>query len=241
MRLRTIVPGSALLLASALAAAHGIDAKPTPATNPDFDIVSTRVSAADRYLQFEMTVSGKAGNSRPSRSGKMAGSDVFSYVWPTKLDSAVVGFDKEQGILALAATAHPDFDDTPWFDENGNANSDDDGDVWHSHWVVLVNDDQCGKGMLKVKDIPPGATPRVPATWPGVPLLLDSPGYTPVFAGNRITVRVPFANARTLHDTAFDGVTAGLRINASMHAPLLCVVAVNDVASGDLSLPGRVE
>jgi hypothetical protein len=39
---------------------------------------------------------------------------------------------------------------------------------------------------------------------------------------------------------SFDGVTAGLRVNASVHAPLLCVADVFDVASGDLSLPGKV-
>ncbi len=40
---------------------------------------------------------------------------------------------------------------------------------------------------------------------------------------------------------AFDGVTAGLRVSASAHQPLLCVVNVFDVASGDLSLPGTAE
>jgi len=39
----------------------------------------------------------------------------------------------------------------------------------------------------------------------------------------------------------FDGVTAGLRVNADLHSPLLCVTNVYDVASGDLSLPGKVE
>ena len=32
---------------------------------------------------------------------------------PTSLDPSVVGFDKGAGILAMAATSHPDFDDTP--------------------------------------------------------------------------------------------------------------------------------
>lgn len=41
---------------------------------------------------------------------------------------------------------------------------------------------------------------------------------------------------------AFDGVTAGLlRVNANLHAPLLCVARVFDVASGGLTLPGRIE
>ena len=38
----------------------------------------------------------------------------------------------------------------------------------------------------------------------------------------------------------FDGVTAALQVNADVHAPLLCVTDVFDVASGDLSLPGEV-
>jgi hypothetical protein len=35
-------------------------------------------------------------------------------------------------------------------------------------------------------------------------------------------------------------VTAGLRVNANVHAPLICVADVFDVASGDLSLPGKI-
>lgn len=53
-------------------------------------------------------------------------------------------------------------------------------------------------------------------------------------------MRVPFANIAIVNEAGFDGVTAGLRVNASAHAPLLCVADVFDVASGDLSLPGRV-
>ena len=88
-----------------------------------------------------MAASGKAGASRPAATGKLAGSQVFSYVWPTTLDPAIVGFEPKAGILAFAVTAHPDFDDTPLFDENGNGDLADDGDVWHSHWVVLAKDD----------------------------------------------------------------------------------------------------
>jgi hypothetical protein len=50
-------------------------------------------------------------------------------------------------------------------------------------------------------------------------------------AVGRLEVRVP----------RFDGVAAGLRVIASAHAPLLCVVDVFKVASGDLSLPGKVD
>uniref|UniRef100_UPI0025878F2E MlaA family lipoprotein n=1 Tax=Pseudomonas sp. TaxID=306 RepID=UPI0025878F2E len=49
-----------------------------------------------------------------------------------------------------------------------------DGDLWHSHWVVLKPDDACGKGALKVVDIPEGAKPKLPKTWPNLPLLIEA-------------------------------------------------------------------
>ncbi|MGH1538989.1 MAG: hypothetical protein ACRBHB_01080 [Arenicella sp.] len=210
------------------------------AQSAEFDIVHAKVEASDNGLTFSMKVSEKAGESRPTPTGKLEGSHVFSYVWPTKIDSSAVGFEKEQGILAMAITSHPDFDDTPLFDENGDGDLGNDGTVWHSHWVVLVPDNACGEGALKVKDIPSGSNPKLPLTWPGLPLLLDSPGYSPVFNQEKVTVRVPFKNAKELQGIAFDGVTSGLRVNESAHAPLLCVVDVFDVASGDLSLPGKI-
>lgn len=223
------------------AEAHEIKAKADNAKMAEFDIVQAKIEASDNWLVFGMNVSASAGKTKPTPTGKLAGSDVFSYVWPTKIDSSAVGFEKEQGILSMAITAHPDFDDTPLFDENGDGNLENDGNVWHSHWVVLVPDDACGKGALKVKDIPEGVTPKLPATWPGLPILIDSPGYSPVIKEDKVEIRVPFRNAKELKNIAFDGVTAGLRVNASAHAPLLCVVDVFDVASGDLSLPGTVE
>ena len=141
----------------------------------------------------------------------------------------------------MAITSHPDFDDTPLFDENADGDLGNDGTVWHSHWVVLVPDNACGEGALKVKDISAGATPKLPLTWPGLPILIDSPGYSPIISEKHVSVRVPFRNAKELKGIAFDGVTSGLRVNESAHAPLLCVVDVFDVASGDLSLPGKVK
>lgn len=41
-------------------------------------------------------------------------------------------------------------------------------------------------------------------------------------------------------DAKFDGVTAGLRVNESVHSPLLCIENVFKIASGDLSLPGKI-
>lgn len=237
----TVVVAGPSLADSGHTHAGGITAAPARAVQAPFDVVHTRITTEDRALVFHMQVSGKAGRTRPTASGKLAGSQVFSYVWPTSLDPADVGFEPKSGILAFAVTAHPDFDDTPLFDENGDGNLRNDGGVWHAHWVVLQPDDACGKGSLKVVDIPEGSKPRLPRTWPGLPLLIDSPGWSPSFERDSVSVRVPFDKVSALQSTKFDGVTAALRVNASLHAPLLCVAKVFKVASGDLSLPGQVD
>lgn len=221
--------------------AGGIATKASKAVKAPFDIVHTKISTKGNVAVFHMAVSGKAGASRPAKSGKLAGSSVFSYVWPTSMDPSVVGFEPKAGILAFAVTTHPDFDDTPLFDENGDGKFDNDGDLWHSHWVVLKPDAACGADALKVVDIPAGAKPRLPKTWPGLPILIDSPGWTPAFHKESVEVRVPFDDIGVVQAGTFDGVTAALRVNASVHEPLLCVVDVFKVASGDLSLPGKVD
>jgi hypothetical protein len=234
----------ALMGSTPLALAHdhtgGIQSKPAAAVRAPFDIVHTKISTEGNVAVFHVAVSGKAGASKPTKLGKLAGSAVFSYVWPTTMDPSVVGFDAKSGILAFAVTAHPDFDDTPLFDENGDGNPNNDGNVWHSHWVVLQPDAACGKDALKVVDIPAGTKPRLPKTWPGLPILIDSPGWSPQFKGGSLKVRVPFDDIGVVNDAGFDGVTAALRVNASVHNPLLCVAKVFKVASGDLSLLGKV-
>ncbi len=218
----------------------GIKAPASKSTLAPFDIIHTKITTEGNVATFHMAVTGKAGESKPTATGKLAGSNVFSYVWPTSIDSSEVGFERNAGILALATTAHPDFDDTPLYDENGDGDTANDGNVWHSHWVVLQPNAQCGEGALGVVDIPEGTKPRLPKTWPGLPILLDSPGWNPTFNHESVEVRVPFDEIGVVENASFDGVTAGLRVNQSVHAPLLCVVNVMDVASGDLSLPGKV-
>ncbi|CCN82912.1 conserved hypothetical protein [Vibrio nigripulchritudo SFn27] len=218
----------------------GMQAEKSNATVSAFDIVHTKATTQGNTATFHIAVSGQAGTVKPTPTGKLAGSDVFSYVWPTTLNSAEVGFEKDAGILAFAVTSHPDFDDTPLYDENGDGDKTNDGDVWHSHWVVLHPNEQCGPGALGVVDIPEGAKPKLPATWPELPLLIDSPDYTPNFDGESLNVEVKFEDIDALKLANFDGVTAGLRVNASAHSPLLCVKDVFDVASGNLSLPGVV-
>lgn len=241
MIIKSLLYSTAVLsLSFAQGLADSIPAKSGNQGDAAFDIVAAGISRAGDLLTFSIAVSGAAGASKPAANGKLEGAAVYSYVWPTTLDSSAVGFDAKQGILALAVTAHPDFDDTPAADENADGDLKNDGGVWHSHWVVLGPDDACGKGALKVIDIPAGTTPRLPATWPGLPLLIDSPGLPPAIDATSVTVRVPVATLGDVGALKFDGVTAGLRVNEQAHAPLLCVTNVFDVASGDLSLPGTV-
>lgn len=206
-----------------------------------FDIVHTKITTEGNVATFHIAVSGKAGSLVPQPNGKLAGSAVFSYVWPTTIDPSVVGFEPKAGILAFAVTSHPDFDDTPLFDENGDGDRNNDGNLWHSHWVVLQPDKACGPDALKVVDIPEGSKPRLPKTWPGFPILLDSPGWSPIFLNETLEVRVPFDDIGVVKAASFDGVTAALRVNANVHAPLLCVADVFKVGSGNLSLPGKTD
>ena len=205
---------------------------------PSFDLATARIVRFGETLIFYQTVYGTAGDTIPEPTGELAGAEVYSYVWPTSLDSSVVGFEAEQGILALAVTSHPDFDDTPLADENGDGDTGNDGGIWHSHWVVLVPDEACESGGLKVRDIPEGETPTLPDTWPQLPILIDSPDYPVDVITNEVVAWVPHENVDYAEAFQFDGVTAGLQVNASIHDPLLCVVNIYDVASGDLSLPG---
>ncbi len=206
-----------------------------------FDILAAHVHRNGRTVTFHMTTNGTAGSKTPEPAGELAGAPVLSYVWPTSLDPSMVGFEGKTGILALAATSHPDFDDTPLYDEDGDGDPANDGTKWHSHWVVLTPTEQCGEGALGVRDIPDGETPAMPATWPGLPIFIDSPGYTPLFDGPEVKINVSFTDADTIAGASYDGVTAALKVNANVHAPLFCVTDVFDIASGDLSLPGKVK
>lgn len=225
---------TALLCLSAGASAHEIKAAANQAVNAAFDIIETRVTTDHEHAIFRTRVRAEAGIEKPKATGKFADSDVYAYVWPTSLNSAEVGFEKDQGIVALAVTFHPDFDDA-----SKRAKSATNRDRWHAHWVVL-NEDKACPGGLKVKDIPQGATPKLPPDWPGAPILIDSPEYKTELKGESVEVHVPLAAIGALASASFDSVTAGLRVNANLHAPLLCVQNVFKVASGNLSLPGKV-
>lgn len=213
------------------ATAHPIKTEPSQAVRASFDIIETTIVTRGDTAVFTTRVRGEAGKDKPAATGKFEGSEIYAYVWPTSLNSGDIGFDRDRGIVALAVTFHPDFDDGAYGKKNR--------DVWHPHWVVLAEDKACGGG-LKVVDIPGGSKPKVPATWPNVPLLIDSPEYPTTFKGDAVDVAIPLSVLGGITGASFDGVTAGLKVNGNLHAPLLCVDNVFKVASGNLSLPGKV-
>ena len=232
---RSVFTAFLLCLTAQNALAHGIQSGTDPDAVPAFDITTAEATTDGRLTTFMMEVAGVAGSVKPVPTGQLKGAKVESYVWPTDLDPSTVGFDEASGILALAITAHPDFDDTPLYDENQDGDPANDGADWHSHWVVLVEETACGAG-LKVRDVSPGVD-LLPATAPYLPIALDSPGMSPILDGRKARITVPVSNTES---TAFDAVTAELQVNVTGDVPLLCVTGVHDVASGDLSLPGRV-
>jgi len=224
---------AAALVAATAAQSHEIKAKAAEAVTASFDILSASAEAKDHLVTFTMRTRGTVGADKPAKTGHFAGSGGHAYVWPTNLDPETVGFEKGSGILAAAVTAHPDFNDEPLFANRGAE--------WHFHWVVLAKDPACGAAGLKVRDIEPGAKPRLPKTWPGAPIFIDSPGYRPRLGGSAVRVTVPFESAEVARSVGFDAVTTALKVNGNLHAPFLCVSGVFKVASGDLSLPGRVQ
>lgn len=187
-------------------------------------------------------VEGLAGATLPTSVGQLDGAAVLGYVFPTTLNSNDVGFGNTKGIVAMALTSHPDFDDTPLWDENNDQNYLNDGVVWHPHWVILVEDSRVAGG-LSVKQFEAG-DPNVvlPPTNPGMPMYMDSPGYQVLTKGNAITVVIPSAFINHTTDFNFDAVAVRMQVNTSnSDLPMLGVYEVYDVLSKDLSLPYQVQ
>ena len=93
------------------ATAHPIKAEPSQAVRASLDIIETTIVTQGDRAVFTTRVRGEAGKDKPAATGKFQGSEVYAYVWPTSLNSGDIGFDKDRGIVALAVTFHPDFDD----------------------------------------------------------------------------------------------------------------------------------
>ncbi|MEW7293070.1 hypothetical protein [Aquimarina sp. 2304DJ70-9] len=212
--------------------------------NSDFVINDVNITHnADLGISiWELRVNGTAGKTTPTKAGQLDGAPVLGYVFPTSLKPIDVGFNATDGIVALALTSHPDFDDTPLWDENSDNLFDNDGVVWHPHWVIL-HEDKRVKGGLSVKQFKKeDKTVVLPPTNPGMPMYMDSPGYPVTSKDNVIKVIVPDYRINNQIDFSYDGVTAFMKVNTSNpDLPMLGVYEVFSVASGNLSLPYKVK
>lgn len=240
-----IVVGGLAPVAAGLAHTSGSspEASPTAGT-PDLEVVAATVRhMADLdVLVFELQVAGEAGATTPEPRGELDGAPVLGYVVPTTLPPAAVGFVATEGTVTLAVTAHPDFDDTPLWDENSDGNYANDGALWHAHWV-LIGPDERVPGGLAVKEVAEAEVAEtLPPTNPGLPIYLDSPNFSVQLQGEIVRVVVP--TPRVAGETAFsfDVATAYLEVNTSDDGrPMLGVYDVYGVLSGDLSLPYSVD
>ena len=212
--------------------------------NDDFKITNVEVTYHTNLdvLICEITVAGNAGATTPSPAGKMNGAPVLGYVFPTTLKSSDVGFSETDGIVALALTSHPDFDDTPLWDENMDSKYDNDGVIWHPHWVVLVEDKRVEGGLAVKQFKKDDSTVKLPPTNPGMPMYMDSPGYGVKAINNTIKVVVPKYRMNNQISFNYDGVAAYMQVNTeNLDKPMLGVYKVYSVASGNLTLPYTVK
>ena len=172
-------------------------------------------------LIFTMDVAGKAAGIDVKPKGALHGAPVLGYVFPTNLEPENVGFSQAEGVVALAVTIHPDFDDTPLWDENNDRDYANDGAVIHPHWVVLTQDKSV-PGGLSVLQLPKDQiAQRLPPTNPGMPMYMDSPGFSVVLQGKTLKVLVPAQRMDHRKDFRFDAVTAYMEVNTSGLGPML--------------------
>lgn len=231
-----------VLLASQLLA-QGKNEDPSFKSSKDLVITHTSVTFDDRLDQliFSIEVEGEAGAAVPKAVGQLDGAPVLGYVFPTSLKPTDVGFGATDGIVALALTSHPDFDDTPLWDENSDQDFANDGVIWHPHWVVLQQDKRVAGGLSVKQFNPETEQVQLPPTNPGMPMYMDSPGFPVITKGKVIRVVVPAYRMNNRTDFSFDAVAAYMQVNGSKKdLPMLGVYAVYSVASGDLSLPYQV-
>lgn len=238
-----------LILSLSMVKAYACD-KCANFNNEDFQIrkVSVEHSPQISATIWEITVKGEAGKTTPVPVGQLNGAPILAYVFPTSLQAEDVGFSKTEGIVALALTSHPDFDDTPLWDENADKNFGNDGLVWHPHWVVLVEDKRV-PGGLAVKQFDSKDTDVVlPTTNPGMPMYMDSPGFHVITRKNSIKVIVADYRLSNKTNFSYDDVTVFMQVNTGGEGghdggdkPMLGVYKVYSIASGNLSLPYKVK
>ena len=240
---------SLALILSNLAAPAKVFAEPINSVNSvesslDLELRQAQVSYLSDLdlLVFEQQVEGNIGKTLPAAAGQMDTAPVLGYVFPTTLKPGDVGFSSTEGIVALAVTSHPDFDDTPLWDEDNDNDYGNDGLIFHTHWVILTQDERVA-GSLSVKEFKKeDKSVILPPTNPGMPMYMDSPGFSVVSQENILKVLVPAQRVNSNTEFNFDGVTAYMEVNTSdKNRPLLGVYQVYSVLSGDLSLPYKVQ
>lgn len=212
--------------------------------NGDFKIsrVSVKHQANLAASVWEIQVEGTAGKTTAEKAGQLNGAPVLGYVFPTTLKSTDVGFNETEGIVALALTSHPDFDDTPLWDENADTKFDNDGIIWHPHWVVLIEDKRVDGGLAVKQFAKDDTSVKLPPTNPGMPMYMDSPGFQVVSKGNKIRVVVPDYRMNNQTNFNYDGVAVYMQVNTeNKDKPMLGVYKAYSVASGNLSLPYTVK
>ncbi|WP_299110787.1 hypothetical protein [uncultured Winogradskyella sp.] len=218
--------------------------KESPYNTKDLEITSVHVthnSDLDVTI-WTIDVKGTAGNTKPIPVGQLDGAPVLGYVFLTSLKPQDVGFSQTEGIVALALTSHPDFDDTPLWDENNDTIFNNDGIIWHPHWVVLHEDNRVEGGFSVKQFDKENKDVKLPPTNPGMPMYMDSPGYPVKTKENTIKVIVPDYRINNNISFNYDGVAAFMMVNISKEdTPMLGVYEVFSVASGDLSLPYSVK
>lgn len=216
----------------------------TPTIDKNYNITTTSATYNPNLEQVTMqiNVEGLAGASLPTAVGQLDGAPVLGYVFPTTLNPTDVGFNNTTGIVAMALTSHPDFDDTPLWDENVDGNYNNDGIIWHPHWVLLIEDSRV-EGGLSVKQFDPNNNNVIlPPTNPGMPIYMDSPGYQVITKDKSITVVIPTAFINGKINFNFDAVTVRMQVNTSdPNLPMLGVYEVYKILSEDLSLPYTIQ
>jgi len=235
-KLTVLTGGLGLIFAGSVFANHAV----VPVADaPPLEIQGQSVRYVEDLdvLVFEQRLAGPPGEIVP----ELDGAPVLGYVFPTTRSPALAGFGEVEGILALAATSHPDFDDTPLWDEGMTGRYDDDGAVWHAHWVVLSEDERV-PGGLSVVEFDDSGEVMLPPTNPGMDMYLDSPGFNIVVSENVLRLVVPAFRIRDEKSFRYDAVTAYMQVNTSDDSrPMLGVYKVYDIASDDLSLPYESE
>ncbi|MEZ4273299.1 MAG: hypothetical protein R3C68_18225 [Myxococcota bacterium] len=206
------------------------------ATEPSLQATSLAVSYDAKLdsVVFEITTAGDAASVVPTKAGQVDGAPVLGYVFPTTLQPQWVGFGDVAGTVALAVTSHPDFDDTPLWDENGSEAYDDDGAIYHSHWVVLHEDGRAPAGIAVVQS---NTTSTLPPTAP-MPMYLDSPGFTVIEDGSRVRVLVPADRIQRQFDFKTGALTAFMQVDATGSSPLLAVHEIlSQLNEGEVNTP----